>query len=199
MMHRAAYRVAIAAAVVFAAGAAGAQQAQPSAKARASMKDLQGQSVGEITLTQMPGGVLIRAELSGLPEGWHGFHIHENGVCEPPFSSAGGHFNPGESQHGFAGGDAHAGDLPNIHVGADGKAMVDMFDPRISLSAAQSGETDLLGRAASAVKSVTGQGAAELLDQNGAAIVVHAKADDYKSDPSGASGDRIACGVIERS
>src|SRR3546814_7140981 len=81
MMHRAACRVAIAAAVVFAAGAAGAQQAQPSARARASMEDLQGQNVREITLTQMPGGVLIRAELSGLPEGWHGFHLHQNGVC----------------------------------------------------------------------------------------------------------------------
>src|SRR3546814_948900 len=102
MMHRAAYRVAIAAAVVFAAGAAGAQQAQPSARARASMKDLQGQNVGEITLTPMPGGVLIRAELSGLPEGWHGSHLPLNGVCEPPFASPCGHFNPGHSQPALA-------------------------------------------------------------------------------------------------
>lgn len=146
-------------------------------KATASLKDAEGTDQGTATFTQTPAGVLIRAELKGLPEGVHGFHIHETGSCEAPdFESAGGHFAGGKQSHGFMNGDApHAGDMPNITVSGD-MLTIEVLNSNISL---QEG------------------GPGYLFDDDGAALLVHAGADDYTSQPSGDAGARIACGVIE--
>lgn len=141
--------------------------------ARAGFVDLKGAPIGSARLLQRPDGVLIRVELSGLAPGAHGFHIHAAGKCDPPFASAGGHFNPAGHRHGFAApGGYHAGDLPNIVAGPDGKAAAEVLAAGVSLD--------------------------QLLGAAGTALVVHAGADDYITDPSGNSGDRIACGVITR-
>jgi Cu-Zn family superoxide dismutase len=150
--------------------------AQGSTKpAHADLKDANGKAVGTAHFTETPNGVLINLKLMGLPAGDHALHIHATGKCEPPFTTAGGHFNPMTKMHGYL--DAkgpHAGDLPNIHVAADGTAAGDAFIPMTSLSGATN----------------------PILDADGSAIVVHATADDYKTDPAGNAGARIACGVI---
>jgi superoxide dismutase, Cu-Zn family len=119
--------------------------------------------------------VLVSLDLTAVPPGEHAFHIHAFGKCEPPdFKSAGPHFNPDQTRHGYLNPEgSHAGDMPNLHVPADGKLQVEILVPNVSLS-----------------------GEAPLLDAEGSALVIHAGADDYKSDPAGNSGDRIACGVI---
>lgn len=145
--------------------------------ASATLKGPEGADLGTVTLTQTPSGVLVRAELRGLPEGAHGFHVHETGSCEAPgFDSAGGHFAGGGGSHGFmVEGGPHAGDMPNITVAGE-NLTVEVFNPRVTL---QEG------------------GEGYLLDDDGSAIVIHAGADDNASQPSGDAGARIACGVIE--
>jgi Cu-Zn family superoxide dismutase len=149
--------------------------AQAPETAKAVMKDAQGKVVGEVTLTETPHGVLIHAALTGIPAGTHAFHLHTTGSCEPPFTSAGGHFNPATMQHGLlnpAG--MHAGDMPNVQVPADGNATFDVLNPGVTLK----------------------PGLNSLFKEGGTAIVLHGGADDYKSDPAGSAGPRIACGVI---
>lgn len=144
--------------------------------ARAELYDVDGQSVGEANFEQTPHGVLITADLVNLPPGVHAIHLHETGECEPPFESAGGHFNPTDSQHGFrnpAG--PHAGDLPNFETPASGTIELDAFTARVTLE----------------------EGANGLFDSDGSAVIIHAEADDYRTDPAGDAGSRIACGVIE--
>ena len=176
---------------------AGGAEAQQTPTAQAELTNADGKPVGTVTLTQHPKGVLIRAELSGLPPGWHALHVHETGKCEPPdFKSAGGHFNPQDRRHGLVQAGIHAGDLPNLHAGADGKIMAEMFTDAIRLGQ-QPAASPAASADGSAVAATTA--AADILDQDGAALVLHAGPDDYRSDPAGNSGDRIACGVIERS
>ena len=144
--------------------------------ASADLQNPDGEQVGTVNLTQVPDGVLMAVMLEGLPEGTHAFHIHETGKCEPPFKSAGGHFNPTEAEHGLlneAG--MHAGDLPNI-VMPEGKLELQYFNPRVSLI--EGNENNLL-------------------DEDGAAIVIHRGAHDYESNPAGKAGKRIACGVLD--
>ena len=143
--------------------------------ASAVLKDASGKEVGAATFTVTPSGVLISLDLTAVPPGEHGFHVHTTGKCEPPdFKSAGPHFNPDQTKHGFMTPEGpHAGDLPNLHVPADGKLQVEVLEPNVTLS-----------------------GEAPLLDADGSALVIHAGADDYKTDPAGNSGNRIACGVI---
>jgi Cu-Zn family superoxide dismutase len=164
--------------VVCALGLASAAYSATGDKATAQMKDRDGKIIGTITLTETPHGVLLSGDLNGLPPGPHGFHLHAVGQCESPFTSAGGHFNPDNKKHGFhdAGG-PHAGDLPNLHTFSDGKAVVDAIAVGLTLS----------------------EGARSLLDQDGASIVIHARADDYRTDPAGESSERIVCGVVTRS
>jgi superoxide dismutase, Cu-Zn family len=160
------------------AGAAGAVQA-PGApdQAKAQLKNTDGQAVGEAVLTETPHGVLISVTLTGVPAGPHAIHIHQTGRCEPPFTTAGGHFNPGSMQHGINNPmGMHAGDLPNIQVPADSRLTVEMLDPSVSLK----------------------PGPNSLFDADGSAIVIHQGADDYMSDPAGNAGARIACGVITK-
>jgi len=142
-----------------------------------TLKDRQGKSVGTVTITEAPHGLLVRGTVEGLPPGPHAIHLHETGKCEAPFTSAGAHFNPSQKTHGvLSPGGPHGGDLPNLVVPASGKLDFETFAPGLSLS--------------------TGSGA--VLDADGTAVVVHAKADDHASQPAGDSGDRIACGVLSR-
>lgn len=131
-----------------------------------------GQSIGAVVAWQTAGGVSFRINAGGLPHGIHGVHVHAVGRCDPPgFTTAGGHWNPMARQHGMnnpAG--PHAGDLPNVEVAANG----------------------MLG----ATLTVPGASMASMLDADGAALVIHAGADDYRTDPSGNSGARIACAII---
>lgn len=149
---------------------ASARDAAPAA----TLKDRNGRTVGQVTLRETPHGVLLDARFVGLPRGTHAFHIHSVGRCEPPFTSAGGHFNPDGVQHGILNqGGFHAGDMPNIHVPSSGELRLEVLNTRVALND-------------------------RLFDQDGAAIVIHEGADDYRTDPAGAAGPRIACGVIER-
>ncbi len=153
------------------AGTAAAQNAH------ADLENAQGQKVGEATLAETPHGVLLTVTITDLPPGTHAFHIHETGACTAPFKSAGGHFNPAHKQHGVENPQGmHAGDLPNITVPAGGKLNFDAFASGVTLKKGKPNS---------------------LLDKDGSALVVHAGADDYKSDPAGNAGDRIACGVIK--
>lgn len=149
--------------------------------ATANVMDLEGKSLGILTFTTGDGHVRISGEITGLPGGDHGIHIHEKGACDAAgkFESAGGHFNPTFRQHGKDNPEgSHAGDLPNIAATAEGGgALVDLMDESVTL----------------------GDGDNSLLDSDGSSIVVHADPDDYRSDPAGNSGDRLACGVIEAS
>jgi Cu-Zn family superoxide dismutase len=137
--------------------------------ARLSLAD--GTDVGTATFRSMRAGVHVEVDLSNLPVGPHGIHIHETGACTPDFAAAGGHLAPDGHEHGFAQAeDPHPGDLPNIQVGDDGAARAEFLNWRLNLD--------------------------DLLDDDGSAVVVHSAADTYM-DPTSA-GDRIACGVVEQ-
>jgi Cu-Zn family superoxide dismutase len=127
---------------------------------------------GKVTFTQKEGGVEIVAELTGLTPGEHGFHVHEFGDCSMADGKcAGGHFNPTGAPHGGPdSAERHAGDLGNIKAGADGKATYKRLDKMVSLN----GRNSVIGRS----------------------VIIHAKADDLKTQPSGDAGDRIGCGTI---
>jgi Cu-Zn family superoxide dismutase len=158
--------------------AAFAQQAGASAKA--SFVDQTGKPLGSAQLTQTEKGVLIDIDLKDLPPGLHGFHIHQTGKCDgaAKFTTAGGHFSVAGQEHGYHSGKGpHAGDLPNLTVPASGALKEQLFTPGVTL----------------------GSGDNSLFDADGSALVIHAKADDYRSQPAGDSGDRIGCAVIEKS
>lgn len=160
---------------VLTAGCLASLSAQAQA-AKASLKDASGKDVGQVQLLQTPQGVLLKLSVKGAPAGDHAFHIHAVGKCEPPFTSAGGHFNPGGKKHGMEAAEGqHAGDMPNLHIPASGELAVDVANPMITLVKGQPNS---------------------VFDADGSAIIIHAGTDDYKTDPTGNAGDRIACGVI---
>jgi Cu-Zn family superoxide dismutase len=145
--------------------------------AKAALQSADGKEAGSVTLTQTPSGVLLSLTVKGLPPGEHAFHVHAVGKCEAPFTSAGGHFNPGNKKHGLLAAEgAHAGDMPNLHIPASGDLTIEVHNPMITL---EKGKPN------------------SLFDADGSAVIIHAGKDDYKSDPTGEAGGRIACGVVQ--
>lgn len=150
--------------------------AQSSEGGKAELKDATGKTVGMVILAETPHGVLMHVTLMSAPPGQHAFHVHTTGKCEAPFTSAGGHFNPDSKQHGISNDmGMHAGDMPNIMIPADGNLIFDVFNSGVTLK----------------------QGTPNsLFKDGGTALMLHGAADDYKSDPAGNAGPRIACGVV---
>jgi superoxide dismutase, Cu-Zn family len=138
----------------------------------ANLVSSSGAVLGTVRVFSEPTGVMLRIDAAGVPAGQHGVHVHTTGRCDPPgFTSAGPHWNPTERKHGHrnpAG--FHMGDLGNLGIGADGRLIAGLLVPQATIDA--------------------------LRDADGAALVLHAKADDEVTDPSGNSGDRIACAVL---
>ena len=141
--------------------------------ATAAMRTPDGADAGRATATEVTGGVRFTLDAAALPAGTHGAHVHTTGRCDAPdFASAGPHWNPAATKHGTMNPQGpHVGDLPNLIIGTDGRGTIGITVPGATM--------------------------AGLLDTDGAAMLVHATADDYKTDPSGNSGPRIACGVFQ--
>ena len=145
-------------------------------RATADLKDKDGKSVGTASFRETGDGVLVRVNVKGLSAGLHAVHIHAVGKCEgPAFTSAGGHFNPGQKKHGYKSPDgAHAGDLPNMLIAKDGSGRFEALTDAVTLRS----------------------GPNSVFDADGSALVVHVGVDDNVTDPTGNAGDRAACGVI---
>jgi superoxide dismutase, Cu-Zn family len=155
-----------------------ASSRQPTVRsATAEMRSASGVSYGTLTLERNAAGVRISGALTGVPVGVHGIHFHQTGRCDAPdFATAGPHLNPAHTAHGLENPRGpHAGDLPNVVANEAGQMVVDIATPRVILGSGVP----------------TG-----LFDSDGTAIVLHANADDQRTDPAGNSGARIACGVV---
>lgn len=146
--------------------------------AKALMYNTENELIGEVAFQETEKGVELSAILNSLKPGEHGIHIHEVGKCErPTFESAGAHYNPAKKQHGIENPKGpHVGDLPNLTADENGEVHLNLMAPQFTL---KKGEKN------------------SLFDADGSSVVIHEKADDYKTDPSGNSGARIACGVIQ--
>lgn len=145
--------------------------------AQVILQNTAGKDVGTASLSQTPTGVLITLSVKDFPAGERAFHMHGVGKCEPPFTSAGAHFNPDGKKHGLMAAEGpHAGDMPNLHIPTSGTLLVEVLNSAVTLEK---------GKANS------------LLGGEGTSLIIHAGKDDYKTDPTGEAGGRIACGVIQ--
>jgi superoxide dismutase, Cu-Zn family len=160
---------------------AGLGVAQTAPETRTStLKGASGQTIGQVTVTAAPHGVILRVEAKGLAPGWHGMHLHEKADCsDPAFKGAGGHIHAkSPAVHGMLNsGFNDAGDLPNLYVAADGSATVELYSTLVTLNRSDARPA--------------------LLGPQGSALVIHANPDDYKSQPIGGAGERIACAPIQ--
>ncbi len=142
------------------------------ARVTGELRDLAGGSVGSVSIFETASGIVrVNVQATGLTPGGHGVHLHETGLCEGDFTSAGGHISGG-MEHGLVAGGPHPGDLPNGFVQEDGVLSMEAFNSLISVTE-------------------------HLMDEDGAALIIHSGPDDYESQPSGASGDRVACAVLD--
>lgn len=166
--------------VASAAAPAAAAAPVPAGKmVHADVIGLDGKSLGMVMLQETPAGVLVSTDLKGLPEGDHGFHFHQKGLCDTAekFNTSGGHFAGGDHEHGYmVMKGPHGGDMPNQHIGPDGILKTQILNTGVTLS----------------------PGPKSLFDADGTALVIHAGVDDYTSQPAGNAGGRIACGVISK-
>lgn len=156
--------------------AASAAAAQAPASRTVTLKNAKGGAAGTVTLMPAPKGVLLRVAATGLTPGWHGIHFHSVGDCsdgKAGFKKSGGHVHDAQPVvHGLLNPQANdEGDLPNIYAGANGRANADLYSSLVTADA--------------------------LMDADGSAIVIHAKPDDYRTQPIGGAGDRVACGVVQ--
>jgi Cu-Zn family superoxide dismutase len=142
--------------------------------ATAALMTAAGKQVGTVTVREVEGGLSVAVDARDLTPGMHGAHLHTIGKCEgPDFASAGGHWNPTNMKHGSMNPQGpHEGDMPNLMIGADGRGTL--------------------------TARLAGGSFDALMDADGAAMVIHAAADDLKTDPSGNSGARLACGVLAK-
>ena len=135
-----------------------------------------GAVIGKATFEQTPTGVLMSVDVTGLPPGGHGIHLHAVGSCTPNFKAATGHVNPGKVKHGLRNPEGpDNGDLPNLFAAADGSARAEFFTTRVSVS---------------------GGDMPALLDEDGSAVIIHENPDDHMAQPIGGAGGRIGCGII---
>lgn len=139
-----------------------------------TFRNVEGLETGTATIVHTPNGTLFKLNLQNLPAGEHAFHIHESGVCDAAakFESAGPHYNPNGGEHGYHAGEGpHEGDMPNLTILADGTYNGELFNEEAELD--------------------------ELIEGDGTALMIHEKTDDYKTQPGGNAGGRIACAVIK--
>lgn len=149
-----------------------------SERAGARLLDNAGEPVGKVTFRQAAAGVVVRIKAEGLEPGWHGVHFHAVGDCSDhdDFQRSTGHVEASDKPHGFLNPEGHhEGDLPNLHAHADGRAAAEFYTRAVSIR----------------------DGKAALLDDDGSAVVIHARADNHVDQPIGGAGERVACGVIE--
>ena len=141
----------------------------------AELRFANGLPAGNVQLLRTSEQLSVSVDVTGMTPGAHGFHLHTTGRCDgPDFTTAGGHLNPGDNSHGtMSAGGSHLGDLPNLQVGSRGTASADLV-----------------------VSRQAGSALSDIFDADGTAVIVHANADDYRTDPSGNAGARIACGVL---
>ena len=172
MMKNMTWALVAAAALLANAAAVGAETAS------AQVVDPSGAALGTASFEQTPTGVLIGVQVAGLAPGAHGIHLHGVGACTPDFGAAGGHINPSGAAHGLRNPEGpDSGDLPLLHVGADGSAHAEFFTSGVSIS---------------------GGNAPALLDEDGSAVVIHEHPDDHLTQPIGGAGGRVGCGVVTR-
>lgn len=145
--------------------------------ASAEIIDREGAVIGMVTFEETPNGVLVHVEVSGIPPGGHGIHLHAVGSCDPDFKAAGGHINPDHAKHGLRNPEGpDNGDLPNLYAASDGSARAEFFTTRVSIS---------------------GNAMPALLDEDGSAVIIHENPDDHMTQPIGGAGGRIGCGIIQ--